>query len=613
MTDPSAPRLTPLKWLSQQLRIDAVRNVFSMVEVHAGEVWLLVGFATLYAFLDGVGLSVLLPVLQYAEDGTVSLGGTSLIFTWPSYIARALGMPLNLVTLLMLAFVPVILRQIAMYLNAWYSALVSNRIAVRMRVGTYSNLMNADPEFFSRHSLGEFMGVVFSQTGTAGATVLQVMRLLAVVLQLVIYTTMLAFLSWPLTLMAAAAGWLVSQLVRGNMKRTNAFGRTVASITQTAYGSIAERIALARLVKMRAQEVPETSTVRVLSEQTAQANVSIAKLAAVIEVTADPLLMLAAFVTLYLGVAVLGLKLAALGMLLYVLTRMNGKVKEFNGVRQSISAGVAGMNLVKEMNAEAVAADSIQDGDAQFDGAREAIVLRDVSFAFPHAEGVTLKNIDATIAAGSFTALVGRSGAGKSTFVELIPRLRDASSGQVLIDGTDVRDFDLASLRRGIGYLTQEPLLFNDTVRMNLTYGLDRDVSEDQIVNALQRAHASFVMDLPEGLETNLGDRGVRFSGGERQRLAMARVLLDDPPVLILDEPTSALDSESERYIQESLATLHGSKTIIVIAHRLATVVAADQLFVLEDGAIVQQGVHDDLVTAEGPYKQLFESQLMRG
>lgn len=612
MTDSSTKSPGPLKWLTQQLRIDAVKNVFSMVEVHAAEVWTLVGFATLYAFLDGVGLSVLLPVLQYAEDGSVALGGMSALFSWPARLAEAIGIPLNLVTLLALAFVPVLLRQVALYLNAWYSALVANRISVRMRVSTYERLMNADPEFFARHSLGEFMGVVFSQTGTAGQTVLQVMKLFAVILQLVIYVIMLAFLSWPLTLMAIAAGWLVSQIVRGNMKRTGRFGHTVASVTQRAYSAIAERIALSRLVKMRAQEVQETKTVRALSEETAAANVSIAKTAAVIEVTADPLLMLAAFVTLYLGISVMGLRLAQLGMLLYVLTRLNSKVKEFNLARQSISAGVAGMNLVKEMNAEAAEADTIKDGPSAFEGIEDAIAFCDVSFAFPKAESATLCNIDARIAAGSFTALVGRSGAGKSTFVELIPRLRDVSQGAVLLDGTDVRNYDLASLRRKIGYLTQEPLLFNDSVRANLTYGLDRDVTDAEILRALEQAHATFVIEQPEGLETNLGDRGIRFSGGERQRLAMARVLLDDPPILILDEPTSALDSESERYIQDALAALHGTKTIIVIAHRLATVVAADQLLVLENGELVQQGTHEELVEVDGAYKHLFESQLMR-
>jgi subfamily B ATP-binding cassette protein MsbA len=163
---------------------------------------------------------------------------------------------------------------------------------------------------------------------------------------------------------------------------------------------------------------------------------------------------------------------------------------------------------------------------------------------------------------------VGRSGMGKSTLVELLPRLREATAGSITYDGTDIKAFDVGSLRRGIGYLTQNAMLFNDTVRQNLTYGLGFEPSDGQIRDALERAHAAFVYDLPQGLETMLGDRGVRFSGGEQQRIALARVLLEDTSILILDEPTSALDSESEVFIQDALASLHGHKTIIVIAHR---------------------------------------------
>jgi ABC-type multidrug transport system fused ATPase/permease subunit len=206
---------------------------------------------------------------------------------------------------------------------------------------------------------------------------------------------------------------------------------------------------------------------------------------------------------------------------------------------------------------------------------------------------------------------VGRSGAGKSTLVELLPRLRDATGGTITYDGTDIEEFQVGSLRKGIGYLTQSAMLFNDTVRENLIYGLDFEPTEEQIRAALEQAYATFVYDLPNGLETHLGDRGVRFSGGERQRIGLARVLLADTTVLILDEPTSALDSESEAFIQKALADLHGTKTIIVIAHRLATVVKADQLLVVEDGRIVERGTHEELVAKGETYQKLFETQLL--
>ncbi|MRR39295.1 ATP-binding cassette domain-containing protein, partial [bacterium] len=183
----------------------------------------------------------------------------------------------------------------------------------------------------------------------------------------------------------------------------------------------------------------------------------------------------------------------------------------------------------------------------------------------------------------------------------------------VQLDGVDVRELDLASLRRGIGYLTQDPMLFNDTVRANLLYGMAELPDDSRIEGALRQAHAEFVYDLPDGLETRTSDRGIRFSGGERQRIALARALLADPTLLILDEPTSALDSESERQVQDALRELHGRTTVVVIAHRLATVMAADQLLVMEEGSIVQRGTHADLLSQDGAYRHLFESQLLRG
>jgi ATP-binding cassette, subfamily B, bacterial MsbA len=241
----------------------------------------------------------------------------------------------------------------------------------------------------------------------------------------------------------------------------------------------------------------------------------------------------------------------------------------------------------------------------------EEISYDRVNFAYDGRQDV-LHNIRFTVRRGEVVALVGPSGAGKSTLLNLLPRFYDVSGGAIRIDGNDIRSVTLASLRQQIGVVTQQTILFNDTVRHNVAYGR-LSASEEALINALKAAHAyDFVMALPAGLDTLIGEQGVRLSGGERQRLAIARALLKDPPILILDEATSSLDSESEREVQQALDRLIVGRTTLVIAHRLSTVRNADRIIALEDGRIREIGTHNELLAANGLYRRLYEMQFLR-
>ncbi len=240
------------------------------------------------------------------------------------------------------------------------------------------------------------------------------------------------------------------------------------------------------------------------------------------------------------------------------------------------------------------------------------IEIRDVTFHYPDAESPALESVDLTIAPGSLTALVGRSGSGKSTLAKLLPRFYLPQSGSISIDGVDINDFRLDALRRQIALVSQDVVLFNDSVAGNIAYGSNARVSRERIAEVARQAHAmEFIERLPEGLDTAIGEDGALLSGGQRQRIAVARALLKDAPILILDEATSALDAESERHVQAALANLMADRTTLVIAHRLATVKRADQVVVVDRGHIVERGTHAELLGhPDGLYQYLHRLQL---
>ena len=570
----------------------------------------------LSAGLDAFTLVLLIPFLQSLFGMEILAGADMssierLLDGWFGAWLRS-GDPLDSLRNVCLLVLGVLsLKNVSLYGARLLTIYVQEHVERHMRDDVYGHLQYLPLSFFGRVKVGQLITRVLNDTREARTVI--TFALTDVLRQAVTATTYIAFLflmSWQLTLVALVTGPLVAVGLSPILRRLKgSYGKAfqqrgeLVSVAQETMSGI-------RLVKSFGAEEHETERFSRSSSRYARRMVRANALSQAAGPISEVLSSVIALVLIWIGAnMVLGTGTLSAEVFIAFVTmavRLVSPVKALAQFPTKLQLSIAAAERFYEVLD--TAAEPSHEGAEQAPSApSDSIRFENVDFEYEPGRPV-LRGISFEARPGEVVALVGPSGAGKSTLVDLLPRFIDPTAGRITMDSRDLRDMPLGALRSRFGVVSQETVIFHDTVRANVSYGEDRP--EEEIWEAIRAANAEeFIADLPEGIDTLLGDRGVRLSGGQRQRVGIARAILRDPPLLILDEATSSLDTESEQLIQAALERLLTGRTVFVIAHRLSTIRGADRILALEDGLLVESGTHDELYEAGGLYRRLSDLQ----
>ncbi|WP_286219956.1 lipid A export permease/ATP-binding protein MsbA [Marinobacter apostichopi] len=502
-------------------------------------------------------------------------------------------------------------RGVGTFMSQYFIGYVGRHVINVLRNDVFDRLLSLPSRYFDDNAAGRLVSkLTFNVEQVAEATTNAVTITLREGLTIIGLLCFMLYTNWVLTLIFLAVGPVIGAVVSYASKRF----RRISKRIQGSMGDIthvaSESIAGYRVVRTFGGEDYEQQRFREVNDRNLTQSLKMASTQAISVPVIQVLvaIAIAALVWTMLAPEIRGgMTTGQLVAFITAATTMAKPIRQVTSVHAKIQKGLAAAYDVFETMDEQPEQDPGTYAPSRVEG---NIRFEDVSFRYRDQLDNVLEGITLDIPAGQSVALVGRSGSGKSTLVSLLPRFYEYTGGDILIDDHSLRDYSLKALRSQIALVTQNVVLFNDTIAANIAYGALRDCSREEIREAAAKAHAlEFIDRMPEGLDTMIGDNGVMLSGGQRQRLAIARALLKNAPVLILDEATSALDTESERHIQEALEMVMKGRTTLVIAHRLSTIEKADRILVMDNGRIVESGRHDELLKTGGAYAQLHQMQ----
>ncbi|MBC8042000.1 MAG: ABC transporter ATP-binding protein [Rhizobacter sp.] len=502
-----------------------------------------------------------------------------------------------------------ILKNFFDYLNRQLVGRIESKTAKKLRDDVFSKMMTLSIDFYHKNRVGNLMDYVNNQVGVVHSTIgSSFMNFVRNPLIVIFFIACMLYISWQLTFFAFGVSILSLMIIRTVGKKVRKEADELQSNMGDMNSLLQEVFSGIKVVKSYATEEYESNRFRSFTDLLRRANLKISSIREISGPLNETLGISAIACVLWFG----GLQVFSGAMtqsqlifFVFALFSVMGPIKTMAETNTRIQEG---LGAATRLFAILDAVPSVGNGTVQITNVNHSIVFDRVWFKY--TDEYVLKDVSFALKKGEMTALVGASGSGKSTLVDLVLRFYDVAQGRITIDGTDIKEFDVASLRRMFGVVSQEVVLFNDTIANNIAYGLKGGVRFEHVKAAAGIANADeFILRTPEKYETNIGDRGTRLSGGQRQRLSIARAMLKNPPVLIFDEATSALDNESEKVVQAAIENAMTDRTSVVIAHRLSTIKNADKIIVMQAGEVAEQGTHFELLAQGGIYKKLYEMQ----
>jgi ABC-type multidrug transport system fused ATPase/permease subunit len=565
------------------------------------------------SLLDGVGIGLMIPFVKVLiNEGNPQLPAMELtrdLNLWLSQQGSVVLIGLFACTLI----ISLTLKAYLSYTAQCLTLLYQESYIANLRERLYTTYLNTPIRFFDNAQMGKINSTMQSEVINFSVMFSFVFAGITSILTLLAYLTTLVIVSWKLTIAVMVLIGLVGLGLTFLLKSIKQSSYAFLKANQEMSVHVLDTLSGIRIVKTYGAEAFESENFKVACRRVERLANEIGRKQGLIDPLTEWATLVMAMVILAASYALLisngSLKPSELSIFMLALIRLIPVTKRINASRGYIQEKIPSLNEIAQ-GLELKDKYAVASGDISFTGLREGISFCDVRFSYNNKDEV-LRGFNLEIPKGKTIALVGSSGAGKSTLASLIPRLYDISGGMIEIDGRNIRDFELASLRQHIGIVSQDTYIFSNSIRDNIAYGL-KDVSDEQVMEAARLANAhEFISKLPNGYNTKVGDRGVQLSGGQRQRVSIARAILRDPEILILDEATSALDSQSEYLVQDALERLRQNRTVIVIAHRLSTIRNADRIVVLDKGRVVESGGHQELLEKQGSYWSFHNLQAM--